>query len=72
MNLGKFLSALVDDITGKDANGRNADEKRNYMVTMLWLLAGLTVIAAVTIPVVAIIPGAIFLWKLKIHLTNTY
>jgi len=32
MSPSEFFSALVDDITGKDANGRNAQQKKDLQL----------------------------------------
>lgn len=67
-----FLSALWDDITGKDANGRSAKEKRQYVILLIVLLMIVTTILGVVFWPAAIVTGIICLWKIKIHLTNTY
>ncbi len=72
MNIGDFLSALVDDIVGKDANGRSADEKRAYVVTLIWVLFAGTIGLLFVWPPAAIVTLVIMIWKIKIHLTNTY
>jgi uncharacterized membrane protein len=69
----EFVKALVDDLTGADANGRTADEKKAYMAMLMGLLAiGAVAGLAVGGPLGAL-PCAVLLGiKAWIHLRNTY
>lgn len=67
-----FIKALIDDITGKDANGRNAKDKKQYSFMIITLLAAATIATAMFAGPVAIVPGAILAWKIKLHVTNEF
>lgn len=72
MKPAQFVSALWDDIIGKDANGRTAEEKIAYINTLIVLLAAATAGSLFVFPLAAIPFGGVLAWKVKIRLTNTF
>lgn len=72
MNISEFFSALADDITGKDANGRTAQQKKEYSTMLIAVLAVATGVLAFTFPIAAVGTGVILARKIQLHFTNTF
>lgn len=72
MNPIEFVRALFDDLTGKDANGRSADEKRAYSYGVMALLAAAAVGAVFVWPPLAVVPGAVLARKIWLHRSNQF
>lgn len=72
MNLPEFFSALIDDITGKDANGRTAEQKKQYSEMIIAVLAVATIVLGLTFPLGAAVTGLILARKIWLHFTNTF
>ena len=70
--LTKFLLALRDDVEGKDANGRNAQDKKLYSEQIIALLAVVTAAFAFTFWPVAVVSGITLARKVQLAYTNTY
>lgn len=68
----EFLSALWDDITGKDANGRDAETKKRYSTIMVWLTLALAIALSVVVFPYGLVGWLLFARKLQLHLTNTF
>ena len=71
-NVPEFLKALWDDITGKDANGREANFKEWYSSVLLWVLGGLALGSLFIHPAISVGLGIIWARKFWLHLRNTF
>lgn len=71
-----YLKYLIDDLTGKDSQGRTANEKRAYSDFIIATLAGATILGALfTIPfycVGAVPPGLVLARKVWLRAVNTF
>lgn len=72
MNPISFLEALWDDIRGKDANGRNANFKKQYSAIVLLLSSLLAVGLTVLFPPWGAVSFLLPARKLHLHLTNNF
>lgn len=72
MNPGSFLSALWDDILGKDANGRNATFKKQYSAIMVVLTTALAIGLTAAFPPWGAVSFLLPARKLYLHRTNTF
>ena len=71
-----FLKYLWNDITGKDSEGRTAEEKKAYNLDMLYVSGVLALLGGLLTTGfygVGAIPGALlFARKLTLRFTNTF
>lgn len=68
-----YAKYLIDDLIGKDSEGRTAEEKKEYSTFILGLSAALAITgAALWFPWGAIPGGLLFARKLWLRAVNTF